>query len=44
MTDPAAGGSNPETSKKPTAEQIMYFKALNPGVSDDDIVKYINRR
>lgn len=44
MTDPAVGGSNPETTKKPTTEQIMYFKALNPGVSDEDIIKYINRR
>ena len=44
MTDPAANGVTTETVKKPTAEQISYFRALNPGVSDDDIIKYINRR
>jgi hypothetical protein len=44
MTDPAGHGANPDTVKKPTAEQISIFKALNPGVSDDEITKYINRR
>lgn len=44
MIDPAVSGSNTDTVKKPTAEQISYFRALNPGVSDEDIIKYINRR
>jgi hypothetical protein len=44
MTDPALGGSGTELTQKPTAEQIRYFKALNPGISDDDIIKYINRK
>jgi hypothetical protein len=44
MTDPGGYGSNQDTIKKPTSEQISYFKALNPGVSDEDIIKYINRR
>lgn len=45
LTDPAAKGSNPDiiTVKKPTAEQLQYFKALNPDASDEDIIKYINK-
>ena len=44
LTDPVGNGPITDNVKKPTAEQISVFKALNPGVSDDDIIKYINRR
>lgn len=44
MIDPVGQGPGTDTVKKPTAEQISVFRALNPGVSDEDIIKYINRR
>lgn len=43
LTDPSKGGGADKV-KRATAEEIRMFKKFNPGVSDDEIHKFINKK
>lgn len=43
LVNPGNHGAGTDVIKKATPEQIKAFKMLNPGVTDEDIIKYINR-
>lgn len=43
LTPPGANGGGGDTSRKATKEEIETFRRFNPGVSVEDINKYINK-
>ena len=43
LTNPGYVGAGTAKVRKATADEIRAFKMLNPGVSEEDINKYINK-